>query len=300
MFSKSQLAQALGPCRVTCAVPLSPKEAHYQRYLLLVRKESAQEVAVVALGRFELQHGAVACVDLQTVTCDKSTVQETANQEDGIHLAIRDSKNSFSCLVSFEQSDALATLLLEVKLLKQIAADRSTTRNVTEHWTSRLAPSLHSRPNQESARESVKASQINILLDKRRHEFVRHESINILATTWNVNGFLLSPEDDLAPWLIQAAEVDLTVMGFQELDLSAEALLRYTPERAASWETHLKHALAKFGDFQLITSKQLSGLYIVVFARSGIKEYISDVHTSSVATGPLGFANKGSVAVTLR
>ena len=86
----------------------------------------------------------------------------------------------------------------------------------------------------------------------------------------------------------------------QEVDLSADAMIRYTAARQTAWQDTLSQAFASKDEaaLQLIGAKQLVGLLLLVYARS--PDHIGACEMSTVATGNLGFANKGAVACHLR
>lgn len=336
MFTASQIASALGAhvAQITCIVPLSPDSAPTQRCFLLISnsndghdhhnnnnttnssskqsdiedQEKKGQLAVIGLGRFELRRHQVSCVELQRVACSQHLTHSsfTEDQQHGVTVTCKDSTAQISAQVPFPHADAAATLLSQADKFKELAVRQNTPEEASYHWLNTAVADAVLREDQgdqqlQADRQSVKASQLNILLDQRRHEFVRHDTVHMLVTSWNVNGHLLAAQDDLAPLLLQAADADVVVMGFQELDLSTEALLRYSPERAQAYETHLKSTLNQFaGDFQWVTSKQLVGLFMVIFARSDFVQHMGEVHSASVATGPLGFANKGAVSVSMR
>ncbi|KAI0074264.1 DNase I-like protein [Panus rudis PR-1116 ss-1] len=95
---------------------------------------------------------------------------------------------------------------------------------------------------------------------------------------------------------------DLLVVGFQELDLSTEALLYSTKTtREDAWCAAI---LAGLGEkavlYQKLTSKQLVGMLLVTFVRKEIVSCFSDVRTTSVGAGILGLmGNKGATAIRL-
>ena len=69
-------------------------------------------------------------------------------------------------------------------------------------------------------------------MEKHESEYIDLQTVSVCVGTWNVNGRLPKEDptscNDLKPWLYfaNAAESpDLYVLGFQELDLSAEAFV---------------------------------------------------------------------------
>lgn len=107
------------------------------------------------------------------------------------------------------------------------------------------------------------------------------------------------------------SDPDILVLGFQELDLSAEALLiSYTTDREEMWLSSIFAALgeagAKYtkvnhgtlkGDLRCIeicilrrqlVSRQLVGMLIIVLVKTDVIMNISDVRTGAVGAGFMG------------
>ncbi|KZV85961.1 DNase I-like protein [Exidia glandulosa HHB12029] len=100
-------------------------------------------------------------------------------------------------------------------------------------------------------------------------------------------------------------EPDILVVGFQELDLSTEALLyREDPAREEAWTAAIIEALGQRSDgdqYIKVASKQLVGMLIILIATKSVRPRIRDVRTSSAAVGILGLmGNKGAVALRCR
>ncbi|KNC49078.1 RhoGAP domain-containing protein [Thecamonas trahens ATCC 50062] len=134
----------------------------------------------------------------------------------------------------------------------------------------------------------------------REDEFTDKVPFRLFVGTWNVNG--KKPGEELDPWLCAHDEPsDIYAVGFQELDLSAEAFLLNNTTRSAPWEQHIEQALSKHGDYVLITSKQLVGILLCVYVRTEFLPYISDVQTDVAGVGVMGvMGNKGGVAIRFR
>jgi len=83
---------------------------------------------------------------------------------------------------------------------------------------------------------------------------------------------------------------DLLVLGFQELDHSAEAFI-YTanPTREDAWCTAVVAALGERGSrYEKLISRQLVGILIVIFVRKSIRSYFTDVKTCEAGAGLMG------------
>ncbi|KAI9060023.1 DNase I-like protein [Trametes sanguinea] len=102
------------------------------------------------------------------------------------------------------------------------------------------------------------------------------------------------PEDESDP--------DMIVLGFQELDLSAEALLySSTTVREDAW---CMAAFAGLGEkaalYEKLVSKQLVGMLLVIIVKKRLRACFSEIKTCSVGTGIMGMlGNKGATAIRL-
>ncbi|KJA23929.1 hypothetical protein HYPSUDRAFT_136984 [Hypholoma sublateritium FD-334 SS-4] len=93
---------------------------------------------------------------------------------------------------------------------------------------------------------------------------------------------------------------DLLVVGFQELDLSAEALIYSTGTvREDAWCLAVFAALGeKAVSYEKLISKQLVGMLIVIFVKKSLKDCFGDIRTSAAGAGILGvMGNKGGTAI---
>ncbi|KAF7545186.1 hypothetical protein G7Z17_g9373 [Cylindrodendrum hubeiense] len=112
-------------------------------------------------------------------------------------------------------------------------------------------------------------------------------------------------DGDSAPYhLVAGKNIGLYVLGLQEIvDLSTtkEYMNRavYTDKSAMEkWEAALEAALPP--GYELITSEQMTGLLLLVYASPEVTATISNVSTKQVGTGLLGyFGNKGAVTTRL-
>ncbi|KAH9474443.1 Inositol polyphosphate 5-phosphatase OCRL [Psilocybe cubensis] len=95
---------------------------------------------------------------------------------------------------------------------------------------------------------------------------------------------------------------DMFVLGFQELDLSTEALIYSTGTvREDAWCNAVFAALGEKGQkYEKLVSKQLVGMLIVVIVKKVLVPCFGDVKTCASGAGILGImGNKGGTAVRL-
>ncbi|KAL0579195.1 hypothetical protein V5O48_002817 [Marasmius crinis-equi] len=95
---------------------------------------------------------------------------------------------------------------------------------------------------------------------------------------------------------------DILVFGFQELDLSTEALIYSTSTtREDAWCMAIFAALGeKATRYEKLASKQLVGMLIVIIVKSSLRSCFSNMMASSVGVGLMGvMGNKGGTAIRL-
>ncbi|CAE6400240.1 unnamed protein product [Rhizoctonia solani] len=178
---------------------------------------------------------------------------------------------------------------------------------ISEHLPP-LSPAWAGQPgNQDADVVLLRQRWLNEQLARLDSELKHVRDLSIRVGTFNVNG--QDPIQSLRPWLCPpgttTATSDLIVLGFQELDLSTEALLISTTTlREDLWCEALMRDLAELGDeYVKLTSKQLVGVLIVVLIRRPILPLLapSGVASSSAGVGILGtMGNKGGVALRLQ
>ncbi|CAG8454959.1 3089_t:CDS:10 [Ambispora leptoticha] len=132
------------------------------------------------------------------------------------------------------------------------------------------------------------------LLD-REAEFTEQKTISVFVGTWNVNGKFAS--DALDTWLMCETEPDIYAVGFQELDLSAEAFILNDSTREEDWTRAVARGL---GDRASDYWKVVYQLSKVVRRREHVT-IIKDVQTDSAGVGIMGMmGNKGGVSIRMR
>ncbi|EGC34737.1 inositol 5-phosphatase 4 [Dictyostelium purpureum] len=143
----------------------------------------------------------------------------------------------------------------------------------------------------------VNAQWIHNKLKEREPEFTEKKAMTIFLGTWNVNG--KKPTEPLDLWLKDPSmtlQPDVYAIGFQELDLTAEALLLGDTTRSLPWEQHILSTLG--GDYVKLLSKQLVGILLCVYVRKEHRQHIAHVQSDIAAVGIMGMmGNKGGVAI---
>ncbi|KAG1888979.1 DNase I-like protein [Suillus fuscotomentosus] len=100
----------------------------------------------------------------------------------------------------------------------------------------------------------------------------------------------------------KVSDPDLLVLGFQELDLSTEALLYATSTvREDAWVEAILAGLGERGIlYEKLASKQLVGMLIVAIAKKSRLSCFSDIRFSTAGAGIMGImGNKGATAIRM-
>ncbi|KAG8828272.1 hypothetical protein FRC19_008388 [Serendipita sp. 401] len=151
-------------------------------------------------------------------------------------------------------------------------------------------------------------------IQARKGEFSTSHKIRIRVGTFNVNGQL--PNHSIASWIRGGLSTeatgtrrnilespDILIFGFQELDLSAGALLYSTSTLLEEqWSTSILKCLEGHpASYIKFASRQLVGMLILGFVRKAQRPYISEISTTSLGIGIMGLmGNKGAVGLRFR
>ncbi|KIM82825.1 hypothetical protein PILCRDRAFT_457561 [Piloderma croceum F 1598] len=117
------------------------------------------------------------------------------------------------------------------------------------------------------------------------------QSINTQATTLSSSSTLVADDDP-----------DVLVLGFQELDLSTEALLYSTgTTREDAWCMAVFAGLGEKGVwYEKLVSKQLVGMLLLVIVKKSITACFRDIKMTAAGAGIMGLmGNKGGTAIRL-
>ena len=114
------------------------------------------------------------------------------------------------------------------------------------------------------------------------------------------------PQESLDLWLLPSGAGDkmaeLYAVGFQELDLSANALLLNDTSKSVVWEEAISRSLNSRGArYTMIASRQLVGMLLCVFVREELRGQVGNVAAVAEGVGLMGMmGNKGGVGVRIR
>eukprot|EP01063_Lacrimia_lanifica_P015315 TRINITY_DN22112_c0_g1_i1.p1 TRINITY_DN22112_c0_g1~~TRINITY_DN22112_c0_g1_i1.p1 ORF type:complete len:723 (+),score=248.79 TRINITY_DN22112_c0_g1_i1:33-2201(+) len=130
--------------------------------------------------------------------------------------------------------------------------------------------------------------------------FSIEEQVGVRVCSWNVDQ--KKPDtllEKLQAWLHDKARdaPGVIAVGLQEVDMSANAMLREETDPAKPWIRFL--AMAAGEGYQQIAARQLAGLLLCVFVRKDLTEHVTHNTVTIVRCGAMGnsVANKGAVIV---
>ncbi|EPZ31706.1 DNase I-like protein [Rozella allomycis CSF55] len=144
-------------------------------------------------------------------------------------------------------------------------------------------------------------NSIRIELDNRINEYSTYFPLSVFVATWNVNG--KSPSinhESLSPWLSSESHPDLYVIGFQEIvELTPAQIMMTDPDKRLLWERQIQKSLNADGEkYTLVTSGQLVGASLCIFAKLSIIKNLRNVEVGIKKTGLKGMAgNKGGIGI---
>ncbi|KAL9656618.1 hypothetical protein ABK040_002890 [Willaertia magna] len=153
---------------------------------------------------------------------------------------------------------------------------------------------------------SRKDNWIQKQLKLMEEEFTEIAPISIVICTWNVNNKFPSNDSSLSKLFhLDEFEADIYAIGFQEIDMTAGALLREETEIGGQWSELL---LKTFNErenrqhkYELITARQLVGIYHCIFVKETLLSQVKEVMNSAEGCGVLGMmGNKGGVGIRFK
>ncbi|KAF7967503.1 hypothetical protein HWV62_34020 [Athelia sp. TMB] len=156
-------------------------------------------------------------------------------------------------------------------------------------------PEKNPRPSllrRSEADEMLHECDAGFLPPLRRLSSFSIDDINPNSNKSNPMEQKLDPEKEATP--------DILVLGFQEVDLSTEALLYSTSTlREDAWCNGVLAGLgAVRGDYVKLASKQLVGMLVLLIVKMSIVPYIGEIKLTTAGSGIMGMmGNKGGTAL---
>eukprot|EP00002_Diphylleia_rotans_P000038 TRINITY_DN10019_c0_g1_i1.p1 TRINITY_DN10019_c0_g1~~TRINITY_DN10019_c0_g1_i1.p1 ORF type:complete len:592 (+),score=101.75 TRINITY_DN10019_c0_g1_i1:86-1861(+) len=155
---------------------------------------------------------------------------------------------------------------------------------------------------QESKEDEVR-DDIKIRFLERQADYTDLKDFRITVCTWNVNSKLT--EGGLFASLLKITDnppPDIIVVGLQEIDMSAEAVLLNDVSKGKPWESLLTSDVNSTATkYDRVASKQLAGVFMIVFLRKELVPHLSSVQVDLAAVGIMGLmGNKGGIAIRFK
>ena len=157
---------------------------------------------------------------------------------------------------------------------------------------------------------------INYELLNRKNEYTRFQDISMFIGTYNLSGKNMDNAIDVVTWLLSYKEnplnndnlnnltPDFYIIGFQEIvDLnSTNLLIKSNTDKKDKLKTIIFNLLkttlqsSTTDNYQLMKELDLIGLYVLVFVKTSLINYIKNFDYQIIKTGLKGaFGNKGSL-----
>lgn len=151
----------------------------------------------------------------------------------------------------------------------------------------------------------IEIELFSLKLKNREKDFSQFSELKIFIGSWNVGGFHPNLNFDFKKdfFDFDNESPDLIVIGLQEIvDLNAKNVVAASNEKIMKiWETVISSNLRWKGDYIFITSKSLVGVFIMLYAKSYLKNRISKVETDIVKCGVMNkLGNKGATILRIR
>ncbi|XP_077297581.1 type II inositol 1,4,5-trisphosphate 5-phosphatase-like [Arctopsyche grandis] len=144
---------------------------------------------------------------------------------------------------------------------------------------------------------AVRDSMIKYQMKMKEYDYTYTQSFKIFVGTWNING--QPPTASLKTWLtVDSSPPDIYAVGFQELDLSKEALLFDFTIRENEWLDAVNAGLDTRTKYHKVELVRLVGMMLIIYAQRQHMEHIKNVAYDTVGTGIMGkMGNKGGVSI---
>lgn len=127
--------------------------------------------------------------------------------------------------------------------------------------------------------------------------------LNVFVGSWNVAGKDFTDNFSLIQWLFPKENMPLPeiyVIGFQEIcNLNAKnIMISSNTHKVDNWKNIVTYNLNQLGKYALVKCSDLVGLFVLVFIKEELCEFVKNIETSILRTGLYGtLGNKGSCLI---
>jgi len=160
----------------------------------------------------------------------------------------------------------------------------------------------------------VKSLYITNKLKIFENDYIKIKNLSIFLGSWNVGNH--QPGESLNNWLNLNEKLeedgikyyDIYVLGFQEVDMTAESIVLNNSTFPGLWLQHIVNEITIVSksyeldsSYELVHSKHLGGMLLCIFILDIHKKYISMVESDTISCGIMGLmGNKGGVAISFK
>eukprot|EP01080_Neovahlkampfia_damariscottae_P010168 gene10168-2588_t len=118
----------------------------------------------------------------------------------------------------------------------------------------------------------------------------------LVTVSWNVNSKYST--DSLSKlFYLDEEEADIYVIGLQEIDMTAKAMIKEETEASRDWNNIISKTFSKTNEkYYFLFSKQLVGIYIIVIIKTKHMKKVKDLKIQNAHVGVGGYVgNKGAI-----
>ncbi|KAL0484152.1 inositol polyphosphate 5-phosphatase [Acrasis kona] len=149
---------------------------------------------------------------------------------------------------------------------------------------------------------SWKEGQIRKQLKERSSEYEQKRKLSVVVCTWNVNQKLPNAETSMEELLHLDLDPDIVAVGLQEIDMTANAMIKQETEAREGWVQALDNEI--FGaksKYVRLEEKQLVGMFLTVYVKEKLSGKVKDLKKDSLGLGAMGkMGNKGGIGIRFR
>jgi phosphatidylinositol-bisphosphatase len=127
--------------------------------------------------------------------------------------------------------------------------------------------------------------------------YTEARGFKVVIGSWNVNSKLPDADCHLDEWLHFKQDPDIIAIGLQEIDMSAQAMIKGETDQCELWANALdgevQNAKSKY---HRLLARQMVGLCLCVYVKESLKDKVKQFKSDMIGLGAMGrMGNKGGV-----
>jgi phosphatidylinositol-bisphosphatase len=162
-----------------------------------------------------------------------------------------------------------------------------------------VEPSAYSRFSFASADQISESRNkwIQNQMQKKAHMYTENRTLKIAIGSWNVNSTVPNVEYYFDDWLHLEEKPDIIAVGLQEIDMSAQAMIKNETEQCEIWSNLLDSEVQKAKNkYCRLISKQMVGLFLSIYIKEKFWNKVKNFKCESLGLGAMGrMGNKGGI-----